>query len=70
METFLQTFGHQQFDTLESFTAFLTTFQALSDRECYLYRKTVARIVEKPTVCTPVVAVQMWQSKLPSQIFY
>ncbi len=38
MEIFLQTVGLQQFDTLEDFTASLTTFQALSDREYYIER--------------------------------
>ncbi len=32
-ETFLQTVGYQQFDTLEGFTACLTAFQALFDSE-------------------------------------
>ncbi len=37
METFLQTVGNQQFDTLAGFTACLTAVQALSDKEYYLY---------------------------------
>ncbi len=35
IETFLQTVGYQQ---QEGFTACLTVFQALSDRECYIGR--------------------------------
>ncbi len=46
METFLQTVGHQQFDTLEGFTTCLTAFQALCVREYYMYRKAIARKAE------------------------
>ncbi len=46
METFLQTVGHQQFDTLEGFTTCLTAFQAISVREHYLYRKAIDRKAE------------------------
>ncbi len=46
MQTFLQTVGHQHFDTLDGFTACLTAFQTLSDREYYLYRKAMARKAE------------------------
>ncbi len=46
METFLQTVGHLQLGTLAGFTACFTTFQALSDRGYYLYRKAVARKAE------------------------
>ncbi len=41
--TFLQTIGHQQFATLEDFMTCLASFQALSVREYYLYRKAIAR---------------------------
>ncbi len=33
MKTFLQTVGHQQFDTLEGVTVCLTAIQPFSDRE-------------------------------------
>ncbi len=46
VDTFMQTVGHQQFDTLEGFTACLTAFQAISVREHYLYRKAIARKAE------------------------
>ncbi len=44
--TFLQTVGHQQCVTLEDFMTCLATFQALSVREYYLYRKAIARKAE------------------------
>ncbi len=42
-EVFLRNVGHQHFETLKSFTAFLAVFQALSHKECNLFRKAVAR---------------------------
>ncbi len=44
METFLQTVGHQQFNTLEGFTTCLTAFQAISVGEYCLYRKVIAMV--------------------------
>ncbi len=44
--TFLQTVGHQQLVTLEDFMTCLATFQTLSVREYYLFRKDIARTAE------------------------
>ncbi len=43
VEAFLQTVGHHLFATLKGFTTCLTTFQALSARKCYMYRKAIER---------------------------